>query len=186
MKDRVKKLEWVSPLFLRPDTRNWRTHPAAQRRVFQAMRERLGNLDPVIVRIDENGDMVVVNGHLRVSTAIENDESKIPVVILDVDEYEAGIILATLDPISEMAEVDTDKMITLRGDLKDTWEQAFAGIEETTEKVFIENERVDTAVSDDVRRGIIEQEDSYLTKTAEDAEIVVCPHCANRFWARVE
>ncbi len=73
------------------------------------MLARVGYVDAVIARDTPEG-LVLVDGHLRADLAAE---SEIPVVVVDIDEQEAGEVLATLDPLAAMAEPDTDALDAL-------------------------------------------------------------------------
>lgn len=73
------------------------------------MLERVGWVDAVLVREHEDG-YVIVDGHLRADML---PDEQIPCLVLDVDEAEAGEIIATLDPLSAMAGMDVDALTSL-------------------------------------------------------------------------
>ena len=58
----------------------------------------------------------MVDGHARVALAIKAGE-KVPVVYVELDEREEAVILATLDPLSAMAERDEKLLAELLGDV---------------------------------------------------------------------
>ena len=99
---------------LLPDPRNWRLHPEAQSEALNTMLERVGWADSVIVRKDGD-DLILVNGHLRASM---DPEEMIPAQITDLSFEEAGEILATLDSIELMAEVNHPALLNLLDSLK--------------------------------------------------------------------
>jgi hypothetical protein len=45
--------------------------------------------------------LLLIDGHLRAELT---PDTEVPVLVLDVDEYEANTLLATLDPVAAMAE----------------------------------------------------------------------------------
>ncbi len=109
MRQRIKELRWVDAAMLAPDERNWRKHPKAQRSALQAMLDSVGIADAVIARETAQG-LVLVDGHLR-QDMLKGEQ--VPVLIVDLDEYEAGQVLATLDPLAAMAEANVDALQAL-------------------------------------------------------------------------
>ena len=65
----------------------------------------------------------LIDGHLRAETT---PDAEVPVLVLDINEKEADLMLATLDPLSSMAGRDEMKL----RDLLDTVESHSAGISE--------------------------------------------------------
>lgn len=112
--DRVRELRRVPASELRPDPRNWRRHPKRQRAALRGVLERVGFADAVLAREDVDGNLVLVDGHLR-AEILDQD---IPVLVLDVSEEEAGLLLASLDPIAALAETDSE-----------AWKDLLAGLE---------------------------------------------------------
>ena len=88
--------------FLR-DPRNWRMHPPGQRQALRSMLERIGIADAVIARETDKGELMLIDGHLRADL---DPDVELPTLVVDLDEQEAGELLATLDPLVVMAEVD--------------------------------------------------------------------------------
>jgi hypothetical protein len=102
MRDRVKELRRVPASELRANPKNWRTHPPAQQEGLRIMLERIGYADAVIARDTDEG-LVLIDGHLRVSTT---PDAMIPVLVVDLSDAEADEVLATLDPLAALAEPD--------------------------------------------------------------------------------
>lgn len=106
-----------SPADLMPNPLNWRKHPNEQADALEAALERVGWVQRVIVN-KRTGRLI--DGHLRVELAKRRGEEKVPVLYVDLDEDEEALILATLDPLSSLAEADTDQLAdllsTLEGD----------------------------------------------------------------------
>jgi hypothetical protein len=109
IKNRIKELRNVkgSELILNP--KNWRTHPMAQRDALRGVIKEVGYADALIARDTDEG-LILLDGHLRAEITPEDE---IPVLVLDVTEEEADIILATLDPLSAMANSDFGQLSKL-------------------------------------------------------------------------
>jgi len=114
-RDRIKELRRVPASELRPNPKNWRTHPTAQADALRGVLAEIGFADAAIARELPDGSLMLLDGHLRAETAGDAD---VPVLVLDVTEEEADKILATLDPLTAMADRDAEKLAALLGDLK--------------------------------------------------------------------
>ena len=90
-------------LLLNPD--NWRRHPEAQKAAMEGVLDDLGWIQQVIVN-QRTGRLI--DGHLRVELARKHKAKEAPVIYVDLDEQEEKLALATLDPISALAETDVD------------------------------------------------------------------------------
>lgn len=104
IRDRITELVRVPAADLVPNPKNWRRHPERQRRAIRDILAQIGYADALLARRDDDGRLVIIDGHLR---AEETPGQDVPVLILDVTEDEADVILATLDPIAAMAEADS-------------------------------------------------------------------------------
>jgi hypothetical protein len=99
----------VDPTQLLAHELNARRHPGAQR---DALRESLGRVGWVdVVKVNQRTGKVV-DGHARVEEAITAGAT-VPVLYVDLDEKEERFVLATLDPISAMADFDSDVLSEL-------------------------------------------------------------------------
>ena len=107
--NRIKELRFVKASELAPDPRNPRRHPAAQRAALQSMLVDVGRVDAVIARETLAG-LVLIDGHLRADL---DPDQMLPVLVTDLDEAEAGKVLATLDPLAAMADVDDEALARL-------------------------------------------------------------------------
>ena len=114
--DRITELRRVRAGDLRPDPRNWRLHPDRQRDALQAALDAIGIADAVLARETPDG-LVLVDGHLRAGL---DPDAILPVLVLDLDEDEAGAVIATLDPLAALAESNgpalTNLLDTMRSD----------------------------------------------------------------------
>ena len=109
-RDRIRELRRVRAKTLRPNPRNWRRHPEAQRSALKAILSEVGYADALLVRELPDGELELIDGHLRAETT---PDSHVPVLVLDVSEAEADKLLALLDPLAAMAETDTAKLTDL-------------------------------------------------------------------------
>lgn len=116
-RNRITGSGMEAPEQLLANPRNWRVHPKAQETALAAVLDEVGWVQNVIVN-QRTGN--VVDGHLRVSLAISRGEPSIPVVYVDLDENEEGLVLATIDPLSAMAGTDKDLLAQLLGDVVTT------------------------------------------------------------------
>jgi hypothetical protein len=106
IRNRVKSLRMVPASDLRPNPKNWRTHPKAQADALRGVLAEVGLADACLARELPDGSLMLIDGHLRAETL---GDGEVPVLILDVNEAEADKILATLDPLAAMADSDAAK-----------------------------------------------------------------------------
>ena len=109
LRNRINRLEYVKAGTLISDPRNWRQHPKAQRDALQAVLDSVGYADAVIVRETLDG-LMLIDGHLRAEL---DPEQVVPVLVTDLDETEAGQVLATLDPLAAMATPNLEALESL-------------------------------------------------------------------------
>ena len=113
--DRIKELRRVPASELRPNPKNWRTHSTQQQNALKSVLAEVGFAGAVLARELDDKSLMLIDGHLRVETS---GQEMVPVLVLDVNETEADILLATFDPIGQMAATDKEKV----GDLLDNIE----------------------------------------------------------------
>ena len=109
IRDRIKELRRVKASDLLPNPKNWRTHPVAQQDALRGVLAEVGYADALIARETPDG-LMLVDGHLRAETTPDSD---VPVLILDINEAEADLMLATLDPLAAMAGRDEERVSEL-------------------------------------------------------------------------
>lgn len=91
--------------------KNARRHPGKQRDALRGSLNTVGWIAPVIVS-RQSGK--VLDGHARIEEALtKNDEFLVPYVTVDVSEHEETVILATLDPITDLAVYDKEALDAL-------------------------------------------------------------------------
>ena len=122
MRDRIKELRRVKASELLPSPQNWRTHPQAQQDALRGILDEVGYADALLARELPDGQLMLVDGHLRAETT---PDVEVPVLILDIDEAEAAKILATLDPLAAMADADAGKLDELLREI-DTGSEALS------------------------------------------------------------
>jgi len=108
-RDRVTDLRRVRAGDLRPHDLNWRRHPPSQRRALRAVLADIGWSAALVARETPTG-LELIDGHLRAS--VDPDET-VPVLVVDLDDEEAQLLLVTLDPLAAMAETDATALATL-------------------------------------------------------------------------
>lgn len=69
--------------------------------------EEIGFAGAELVRELPDGSLELIDGHARASLM---GDQVVPVLVLDVDSNEAKKIIATFDPIGEMAEADASRL----------------------------------------------------------------------------
>jgi len=115
-KNRIVSTGTANPNELKANALNWRKHPDAQRKALSDVLGKVGWIQDVIIN-KTTGNLI--DGHLRVETAIKNKEQEIPVKYVELTEDEEKVALATFDPISAMAEQDDELLKKLMEDVKD-------------------------------------------------------------------
>jgi len=103
IRDRIKELRRVKARDLRPNAKNWRRHPVNQQNALRGALAEVGYADALIAWEPPDGGLELIDGHLRAEVT---PDMAVPVLILDVNADEAAYLLATLDPLSALAERD--------------------------------------------------------------------------------
>ncbi len=110
IRNRIKELRHVKANELHPNSKNWRTHPKAQQDALKGILAEIGYADALLAREQEDGSLVLVDGHLRAETT---PEEEVPVLILDIDESESDKLLLSLDPLAALAETNAAALDSL-------------------------------------------------------------------------
>jgi DNA modification methylase len=110
IKNRIKELRLVKASELLPNPKNWRTHPKAQADAMRGALAEIGYADALIAYETDDG-LMLIDGHLRAETT---PDIEVPVLITDLNEEEAGMLLLTLDPLASMAEANEDMLRMLQ------------------------------------------------------------------------
>jgi hypothetical protein len=115
IRDRIKEFRRVSAVELRPNPRNWRSHPPKQQDALRAVLAEVGYADALLARELPDGTLMLIDGHLRAETT---PDSVVPVLVLDVDEAEADKILLTHDPLANMATISHEHLHELLDEVR--------------------------------------------------------------------
>jgi len=102
IKDRIVELRRIRASELIAHPRNFRRHPPAQMAALRGVLEAIGYSAALVGRDTPDG-VVLIDGHARAELDLDQI---VPVLILNVTEAEADTLLASLDPIGAMAEID--------------------------------------------------------------------------------
>jgi hypothetical protein len=162
IRNRVKSLRMVPASDLRPNPKNWRTHPKAQADALRGVLAEVGLADACLARELPDGSLMLIDGHLRAETLGDGD---VPVLVLDVNEAEADKILATLDPLAAMADSDAAKLDELLRGVNTGSESLQMLITQTAAQAGLYDTGKDAQQSvDDVWQGMPECENEELDK----------------------
>ncbi len=100
IRDRVRELRRVRAGDLLPNPANWRMHPPRQHDALRGILAEVGYADALLVRELPDGKLLLLDGHLRAETT---PDMLVPVLVVDLNDAEAALLLAVLDPLSAMA-----------------------------------------------------------------------------------
>lgn len=162
IRDRIKEFRRVPAADLIPAPLNWRTHGDDQRAAIRGLLTEVGIAGAVIAYNTPAG-LQLIDGHLR-TEEIGND-ADIPCLILDVDEHEAKKLLATFDPISQLAGVDAEKLEALLRDVQTSNEAVATMLDELA-----------------TQAGIVPAVDEQADDGEPDGgSLLTCPQCGHCF-----
>jgi hypothetical protein len=105
--NRIVGQDNVDPTSLVDNPANWRTHPVSQQQAMDGSLEELGWIQNIIVNKTTGR---IVDGHLRAELARKAGEPTVPVVYVELSPEEERKALMLIDPISAMAQADSDRM----------------------------------------------------------------------------
>src|SRR5436190_7678464 len=103
IRDRIVDVRRVRAAELRRHPHNRRIHPDAQRSAMSRVLYEIGYADALVARALPDGSLELIDGHLRAETT---PDVEVPVLVVDLDEQEAALLLAVHDPLGEMAKRD--------------------------------------------------------------------------------
>ncbi len=141
IRDRIRELRRVKASELRPNPRNWRLHNDEQRACLQGLLAEVGFADALLARECDDGSLQLIDGHLRAETT---PDQLVPVLVLDVDEREAELILATHDPLTNMAGTDEAQL----RQLIDRCEPVSPAVESMLQELIAEAQKPQQSPSD--------------------------------------
>lgn len=103
------ELKWLDPKDLKENPANWRRHGEQQQQALQEALDRVGWAGVALLN-EATGQLI--DGHLRRQEAIRRGEL-LPVLVGSWTQEEERYILATLDPMTAMAEADEARLRAL-------------------------------------------------------------------------
>ena len=163
-RNRISGYGEESPDQLLANPANWRIHPKGQQDALAGVLSEVGYVQNVIVN-QRTGHLV--DGHLRVSLALRDNQPTIPVTYIDVDEAEEALILATLDPLAAMAATDASKLAELLESVSTGDAAVMAMLSEL-------------AVNEGIVPPAVEFKE-FDESVAETVEFNTCPECGHRW-----
>lgn len=108
------RLEYRSPAELTENPVNWRLHPDRQTKALGDLIGEVGWAGALLYNERTNR---LIDGHARRELAIRSGETKVPVLVGSWDEATERKILATLDPVGDMAERNQEALNQLLNSL---------------------------------------------------------------------
>jgi hypothetical protein len=155
IRDRIQELRRVPAQELLDHDGNPRRHPQAQRDALRGVLEQVGIAAALVAYPSERnaGRLTLIDGHLRK----QDFDLDWPVLVLDVTDEEADLLLATHDPLAALAEYDKPKLQALLeevrakspavvGMLKDLEKKAGAAGEQKNKPIALPPERFEVVV----------------------------------------
>jgi len=148
-RDRVIELRRIRACDLKPNGRNWRTHPEKQRRAFRAILGEVGFAGAELAYASERngGALTLIDWHMRQDEA---GEAEIPCVVTDLTDAEADKMLAVFDPIAAMAGADKDKLDGLLHEIQTGSEDLAAMLQALAKDAGCEWSRNGEVIEDEV------------------------------------
>ncbi len=143
---------------------NFRTHPKHQQDALAGVLAEVGVVQNVIVN-QRTG--FVVDGHLRISLAMRDNQPTVPVTYVDLEPHEEALILATLDPISALATADNEKLRDLLDEVSTSDAAVMQMLADLAEREGVAAPNVD-----------FKEYDESIESTVEYCE---CPNCGHRW-----
>jgi ParB-like chromosome segregation protein Spo0J len=110
IRDRIVELRRVPANTIRPSPLNWRTHSKEQGDALRGLLSDVGFAGAILARVLADGSLEAIDGHLRIETM---GADEVPVLVTDLDEAEAKLVLATFDPIGAMAGTNKETLDAL-------------------------------------------------------------------------
>lgn len=117
-KNRIVELIRVPASELTVSAKNYRTHDDRQRSALNEVMRIIGFADALIA-YRSGGHLVLINGHLRQSDV--DQDTILPVLVVDLTDEEADVALASYDAISAMAETNWGMLVDLADKVEETW-----------------------------------------------------------------
>lgn len=116
IRDRVIELRRVKRGEVLPNARNWRRHPEGQRAALTGLLSTIGIAGAALAYYSARNDnqLTYIDGHLR----DEEIGDGLPVLITDLNDEEADLLLASYDPVAALAQADREQLDSLLKDVR--------------------------------------------------------------------
>lgn len=105
----------VAPDQLMAHPLNWRLHPKYQQDTLKGLIDEVGFIRSVTVNQTTGR---VIDGHMRVTLALRNDETTVPVEYVELTEEEEAKALLTIDPVSALSASESANVEELLEQIK--------------------------------------------------------------------
>lgn len=103
IRDRIVGLKRIKARDLREHALNPRRHPEHQKTAVSLLLQEIGMADRLLAYTDTEGKLRLVDGHLRRDIL---GDTLVPVLVTDLNEEEAAMMVAVGDPLAGLAERD--------------------------------------------------------------------------------
>ncbi len=112
IRNRVTEMRLMPGAELLSNPGNWREHPEAQREALAGILDEIGIAGALLAYYSErhDGALTLIDGHERKA---DFGEATWPVLITDLCDEEADLLMASLDPIGAMATANKTKLDSL-------------------------------------------------------------------------
>lgn len=164
IKDRIVELRRVPASTLAPNPKNWRLHPINQQNALRGLLSEIG-ISAAAIAVERPEGLVLIDGHLR--SVILGDEI-IPVLIVDLTDAEADLLLTTFDSITGLADTDPEKLEQLLSEISTQSEAVQQMLDQMTTEHGIT--APDFSPSDNGSQGLLDQKKQ-----------ITCPRCGEEF-----
>jgi len=146
-----------SPHQLLANPKNWRIHPDYQKDALAGVLRQVGWVQEVIIN-KRTG--FVVDGHLRIALAIKDKQPTVPVKYVDLTPEEEALILASLDPIANLADMNSTALGALLAEIQTDEPGLQALFDDMAQEIETEKEE---ALSDNAFDDVPDELDSAFT-----------------------
>jgi hypothetical protein len=135
IRDRIREFRRVPARELLDNDGNPRRHPQAQRDALRGVLEQVGIADALVAYPSERngGQLTLIDGHLRK----QDFDLDWPTLVLDVNDAEADLLLATHDPLAGLAEYDKPRLEALVQEVRAKSPAVVAMLKELAKKVGV-------------------------------------------------
>lgn len=114
-RNRILELRYCRPDELVDHPKQWRIHPEHQRQAMLGILDEVGIAGAALAYVSPStGQLTSIDGHLRKSLG----DVAFPTLILDLNDAEADLMLASTDPLSAMADGNALRVSDLLSDIQ--------------------------------------------------------------------